>query len=277
MTDETSVASPATASTDDNGAPAGSNGNQPSSNPVEQTAKTSTADPAAEPPKPKREGGFQKRISELTYERHELRRQNERLLALLEENARTASRSSTADPEPKLENFRTIEEFTDARADWRERQRQKAKPKDERPSASAEPETRGLPPAIEAERRHLFDEGAEKYADFEEVFADESLPVTPAMGHYILESDQRVELAYHLGKTPREAARISRLSPVRQIAELARIEDKLVSRPKVKPSAAPAPVDPVQGNGASADQLQPSMDFKDFMRIRNRQLGRTKS
>lgn len=60
-------------------------------------------------------------------------------------------------------------------------------------------------------------------------FAD--VPITEKMLDAILESDIGGKLVHHLAANPEEATRISALSETRQIAELARIEDKLNAAP----------------------------------------------
>ena len=54
------------------------------------------------------------------------------------------------------------------------------------------------------------------------------------------------EVAYHLGANPKEAERISRLSPILQAKEIGKIEAQLAANPPVKKTSnAPAPISPV--------------------------------
>lgn len=94
----------------------------------------------------------------------------------------------------------------------------------------------------------------EKYSDFDQVAYNPNLPITHAMAQAIQSSDIGPEVAYHLGANPKEADRISRLSPILQAKEIGKIEAKLAADPPVKKTSnAPSPISPVtaRSNGAS--------------------------
>ena len=85
-----------------------------------------------------------------------------------------------------------------------------------------------------------------KYADFDQVAYNPKLRITTEMAQTIQSSEIGPELAYHLGTNPKEAERISRLSPLAQAREIGRLEAKLVAEPVTKKvSSAPAPIAPV--------------------------------
>ena len=85
-----------------------------------------------------------------------------------------------------------------------------------------------------------------KYDDFEQVAYNPSLPITNVMAEAIQSSDIGPEVAYFLGTNPKEAERISRLSPYVQAKEIGKIEGKLADNPPVKKtSSAPQPISPV--------------------------------
>lgn len=91
-----------------------------------------------------------------------------------------------------------------------------------------------------------------KYEDFEQVAYNPQLPVTQVMAQTIQGSEIGPELAYWLGSNPKEADRISRLSPFLQAKEIGKIEAKLADNPPVKKtSSAPAPIAPVTPRGSS--------------------------
>jgi hypothetical protein len=90
------------------------------------------------------------------------------------------------------------------------------------------------------------EEARDRYEDFEQVAYNPNLPVTDIMAQAIQSSDIGPEVIYWLGSNPKEAARISRLSPVLQAKEIGKIEVNLTSNPPVKKtSTAPAPLAPV--------------------------------
>ena len=92
----------------------------------------------------------------------------------------------------------------------------------------------------------------EKYDDFEQVAYNPSLKVTTVMAQTIQASDVGPEIAYFLGSNPKEAERISRLSPFLQAKEIGKLEAKVADSPPIKkPSNAPAPIAPVTNSRAS--------------------------
>ena len=90
------------------------------------------------------------------------------------------------------------------------------------------------------------EEARSKYDDFEQVAYNPKLPVTNVMAETIQSSEIGPELAYYLGSNPKEAERISRMTPLGQAKEIGKIEAKLSADPPVKrTTSAPAPISPV--------------------------------
>ena len=90
------------------------------------------------------------------------------------------------------------------------------------------------------------EEARGKYDDFEQVAYNPTLPITQVMAQSIQASDIGPDVAYYLGKNPKEADRISRLPAILQAKEIGKIEVKLASSPPpVKTTSAPAPINPV--------------------------------
>jgi len=99
-----------------------------------------------------------------------------------------------------------------------------------------------------------------KYDDFEQVAYNPNLRITTVMAETIQTSDVGPDVAYYLGSNPKEADRISRLSPILQAKEIGRIEATLVSNPPVKKSSsAPTPISPVTARSSGA----PAFDTTD--------------
>jgi hypothetical protein len=106
----------------------------------------------------------------------------------------------------------------------------------------------------------------DKYDDFEQVAYNPNLPVTEAMARAIQASEIGPDVLYHLGSSPSEAARISRLDPILQAREIGKIEARLAAEPLVKKTSnAPAPIAPVtaRSNGA------PRYDTTDPRSVKN--------
>lgn len=218
---------------------------------------------AEEKPKPTPE---QRKIAELSYKTREQNRQIERLLKAVETQSK-AMNTSQAPKAPKIEDFDSIDEYIDAKLEYKEASR-------------SQPEVEEVNESPTIDTSELYEYGMDKYADFADVVGAENVSVTPAMANAIIEIedlDVQVDTAYFLGTNPREAARISKLSPVRQIAAIAKLEDKFAAKPAPKPkqSAAPAPIKPVGGSSTRSDEIQPTESFESFMKKRNKQLGRT--
>lgn len=244
-------------------------------NPATTAAPADAASDPALAPAPKKPDPRQKKIAELAYQNREQQRQIDRLLGLVERTT-TAPRSQTADNPPKIEDFRTIDEFLDARDQYRDKLREQKTPNADK---GAEPQQQRYQEAVKAATDDLFSAGAEKYEDFEEVVRDDSVKITPAMRDAIFELDDldtQTELAYYLGKNPKEALRISRLSPIRQVAAIGELKATLSAKPAPvkRPSAAPAPITPVGGGNTTTDEIAPQEDFESFLKKRNKQLGR---
>ena len=100
--------------------------------------------------------------------------------------------------------------------------------------------------AILESYQDLEEEARVKYDDFEQVAYNPKLPITNVMAETIQSSDIGPELAYYLGSNPKDAERISRMTPLGQAKEIGKIEAKLAAEPPVKrTTSAPAPISPV--------------------------------
>lgn len=105
-----------------------------------------------------------------------------------------------------------------------------------------------------------------KYDDFEQVAYNPNLTITTVMAQSIQASDNGPEVAYHLGANPREAERISRLSPIMQAKEIGKIEAQLAANPPVKKTSnAPTPISPVSARTTGS----PSYDTTDPRSIKS--------
>jgi hypothetical protein len=110
------------------------------------------------------------------------------------------------------------------------------------------------------------EEARGKYADFEQVAYNPTLPVTDVMAQTIQSSEIGPDLIYHLGSNPKEAERISRLSPLLQAREIGKIEARLAADPPArKTTSAPAPIAPVTARSTST----PAYDTTDPRSIKS--------
>ena len=135
---------------------------------------------------------------------------------------------------PSIEQFASPDDYADALA---ERKAEELLARREQARAQSE---------IIESYHDREEEARTKYDDFEQVAYNPKLPITDAMAQTIQSSDIGPDMAYYLGTNPKEAERISRLSPLAQAKELGKIEAKLSDNPPVKKTSnAPAPIAPV--------------------------------
>jgi hypothetical protein len=110
------------------------------------------------------------------------------------------------------------------------------------------------------------EQARDKYDDFEQVAYNPNLPITNVMAETIQHSDIGPELAYYLGSNPKDAERISRLTPFMQAKEIGKIEAKLADNPPVKKTtSAPAPISPATARTTGS----PSHDTTDPRSIKS--------
>lgn len=145
---------------------------------------------------------------------------------------------------PSLDQFGTVDEYAEARAEQIIQTRQQQARHSEIVSAYQDRE----------------EDAREKYEDFEQVAYNPNLTITTVMAQTIQASEIGPEVAYYLGANPKEADRISRLEPMIQAKEIGRIEAKLVTDPPVKKStSAPSPISPVTARNSG----NPAFDTTD--------------
>lgn len=111
-------------------------------------------------------------------------------------------------------------------------------------------------------------EARTKIPDFDQVAHSQHVTYSNAMIQLVQESDLGPEIAYHLGKNPREADRIARLSPLSAAREIGRLESKFAQTSRPKVSNAPPPVKTISGTGAIEQKKLEDMSLDEFYRAR---------
>jgi hypothetical protein len=103
-------------------------------------------------------------------------------------------------------------------------------------------------------------------ADYEETVTpfveDELQQYSQGAKRAIVESDVGPQLLYHLATHQDDAERISGMSPLQQIKELGKLEDKM-ARPAKRTSNAPPPPNPVKG-GTSGSKDPAKMNMAEY-------------
>jgi len=231
----------------------------PAEKPVEKTE-------TEEPPQ-KQFNKFQRRLAKVYQKLGEEKARAEQYAAELEK-----LRAPKALPEgaPKLEQFDDIEKYADAKAEWVKKQALKEH-EDKQRSTAQQAQQKKLITAWEEKVSSV----EAKYDDFEEVVGEikPTHPLTVA----IMREENGPDIAYFLGKNPKEAMRLATLEPIDQILAIGRLSAKLLSEPPVAktPSKAPAPITPVSARSSTpADEPSEEDDMRTWIKKRNRQLGR---
>lgn len=180
----------------------------------------------------------QERINELTRLRREAEREAEYWRKKAgPEKPEPITQAPTG--RPKQENFDTIEQYEDALLSWHDSKKELTA----KQIAAQKRETEALA---------TFNKNAKKmretYEDFDEVTSAEVY--TDTMRNAIFDLDNGPLIAYHLGRNPDIAIEIGRLSPERQVYEIAKLENQLLLAQKTKKTTgAPAPINPVGSTG----------------------------
>jgi hypothetical protein len=161
---------------------------------------------------------------------------------------------------PNIDQFNTIEEFTEALTDWKAEQKYH-EIKERELKADQENREKANKARMDERQQELLETGERKYDDFEDVVKSDKTEYSRAAYLAILESDQSADIVYHLAKNQDEAKRISNLPAYAQAKEIGKLEDKLASRKPPKASNAPEPVKPIgSGSSPSVDLSTVSMD-----------------
>lgn len=171
--------------------------------------------------------------------------------------------------EPDLDDYEDTTQWIKDRTDWAVRQ-----DRESQIQSKQKAETEKVLAVYEKQQN----DAALVHADYWDVM-DKSLGEIEDIPAYLQEavvtSDIGGELSYFLGKNPDEMDRIMGLSPTAAIKAIARLEDKISTNPVKQTSKAPAPTPKVNTSGrVESLEYKKDMEFKDFQRLRNRQLGR---
>lgn len=238
--------------------------------------------------KPRKKGGFQRRIDKLNAAKAAAQQEAEywRRLAL-EKSAGDPKTSapkvegtkpSDSEAKPKPDDFETHAEYVEALTDWKVDQKDKTRQAEAQKSK------------LEAERASVvksYNERKEAFVaqtpDFDDVIeAVDGIRVSPAVSQIILESENGPLLAYELAKDPEEFERICNLPPLACAREMGKFESKLAAKaseaklPETKKiTKAPKPIAPVTAGGkgsVSKSLTDPNLSQSDYEKLRREQM-----
>jgi len=149
---------------------------------------------------------------------------------------------------PKLADYETVEEYVEAREQFLKKELFSELERTATQKATQATVQQGYMQKVEAAKRDLAD-----WDDVMEEAADE--PTSPETINFCMDSPIGPKIAYHLAKNPELHDKINSMSPIRRIAELGKLEDKLQTKVVVKPETkAPAKLTEV-GSGSTPVRL----------------------
>jgi len=245
----------------------------------ESTDDEDLKDESKDDQKPKKKGGFQKRIERFQKKLSEKDQEIERLRreAL---NVKNPGHSETekqlkqkpADVKPKAENFDTHEEYVDALTDWKIEQREK-----EREAKAEQAQIKNEREKQAQTFQSKVSEFQKSHDDWDEVIEEvDDIPLSRPLQEAIFTSDFGPQVMYELAQNREELERISRLKPIDAIREIGRIEARLTSESssakentEKKITKAPPPIAPVGSKGSTKINKSPDdMSFAEYKKWR---------
>jgi hypothetical protein len=112
----------------------------------------------------------------------------------------------------------------------------------------------------------MYNTGADKFQDWKD--AVDTLVVSGFMNKDLVDSAMAIEdgptVLHYLGTNLDEAERINALTPIRKVAEMAKIANTLGAAKSIPVSSAPAPISPVRGSPNPVVDLQRIADDNDM-------------
>ncbi len=202
---------------------------------AEQTGDTGDDEAA----KPRKKPGVHNRIDELTRQKHDAIRDRDYWKGQFE-------KLSSADTEAMDFDDQIVTKV----------QRASAKERADAADMTAQKAIAEQFSTLEAEAR-------DKWADYDAVTRNPTLPMTTEMVDLIAESELGPDVAYHLGKNPTEARRLAGMSGPALAREIGRLEARLTA-PKATPKIPAAPIKPVTGLSAGGSKDPTGMSMAEY-------------
>lgn len=230
--------------------------------------------------KPKKKGGFQRKIDALTRERWErdqrIAAQERQLQEMQAQLARQQQQpGQTPDDMPRLADFGYDEDqYRAAMQEWSQgkvqafQDQQRQQMDQQRQMAEAQRQQQLLVEKVQ--------KATEKYPDFQDKVFDPSLPslqqVNPYAYQTVLEAEGGADVAYYLANNPQEIYRFHGMGPLQAAREITLLEARLKAAPPQQVRTPPKPPSTVT-EGTSEAVTDPSkMTTEQWMKWRNAKL-----
>lgn len=241
----------------------------------------------SEKDKPKKKGGFQRRIDKLNARYTTAQQEIEHWKKLALKDAGDSkvdsveTKSVDAHGKPNPDSYDTHAEYVEALTDWKIEQREKVgKEASQREKQQAE---QNEIKKAHFEREQSFSKKTPDYADVIKEFVEINPPVSLTFENLLYSSDNGPQILYELAQNMDEFNRINSLSPIAVAKEFGKLEAKISSKPSEpkqeikKTTSAPKPIEPVgkSSSGSIRKSINdPELPFSDYVRLRREQMKR---
>lgn len=222
---------------------------------------------------------LQNRFDELTRDKHEQRRRAEaaeQRATQLEAEFRKVQGTAA---EPRLEQFKTYDDYIDAKATWKAEQIVAAKLEEfsQKNLKTFEERTREDHAAQAAQQ---FDhaltvvekEGTAKFKDFVEVVS-QGPKLGPMVGDTVMRTEKAAEITYYLAKNPEQAIAIASMPPMMMAREIGKLEAQFISK---RVTSAPPPPKTVGSSDKGSQGLSDDLSSEEWYRRRAAQIRQGK-
>lgn len=217
--------------------------------------------------------GFQTRIDELTRARREAEREAEywRVRAQGTDTAKPPAQDAAKSEPPVRENFRTQEEYEDARVDFKVEQRLNREKAETAQLQQVNEKTNTWVSKLEEARKAT--------PDYDTVMNNAELPVANHVAELLFEHDKGAEIAYHFAKNPADLTKINEMGATKAAFRIAEIATSLkgsapasdpVPTPAKKTTSAPPPARTI-GQGRSTTPQLADLSMDDYVKQRKAQ------
>jgi len=183
--------------------------------------------------------------------------------------------------EPNPDDFKTVGEYAEALAEYKVEKKfaeREARAEQQRREQAAQ--------QAQAELNEAITKVAKEFPDYAEVVGDCDIDMPPHITVYLATNGEAgVRLGYHFAKPENRAEydRIAKLSPIRAIAELGKLEDRL-AKPKAKDpkpeegtaadrtvSRAPSPITPLNASATAVTKDPSKMSVQELREYERQQ------
>lgn len=226
--------------------------------------------------KPKKKGGFQKKLERKDREIEQLKQMLAQQQQPQTQKPAEKTVENSDDLEPDVEKYESLTDFYKDHSRWAARQEVKAFRKEQEERAKAE-SAKSAEQAKLSDFHKREDEFSKAAPDYQEIIDENSdYMVSAGLKEAVLASEHGPEIIYTLFKNKTELNRINSLNLVQQVLEIGKLEAKLSKseqKPEVKTkTAAPPPPKPVGTRSPGKVVKDPSdMSPDEYLEYRRKQ------